>query len=85
MMGPGESRRISTAISKTSGKAINTSTSAGLVKGVLVVQGTDLSKVYYIDNTLDGANTTISTNDVNLVATLVGVTNSLLLANANFI
>jgi len=68
-----------------SGKAINTSTSAGLVKGVLVVQGTDLSKVYYIDNTLDGANTTISTTDVNLVATLVGVTNSLLFANANFI
>ena len=68
-----------------SGKAINTTTAAGLVKGVLVVQGTDLSKVYYIDNTLDSANTTISTTDVNLVATLVGVTNGLLFANANFI
>ena len=68
-----------------SSKPLSTTTAAGLVKGVLVVQGTDLTKVYYIDKTLDNANTNISVSDVALVATLVGVTNADTLDNSNFV
>ena len=70
-----------------SAKPINTTTAAALVKGVLVVQGTDQSKVYFIDNTIDGTNTNITANDVAQVATLVGVTNAagMAFANANFV
>lgn len=55
---------------------LHTTTAAESIKGVLVVRGTDLTKIYYIDNTVDAVNTNISNGDVGLVATLTGVTSS---------
>ena len=65
---------------------LSTSTAAADIKDVLVVQGNDVTKIYYIDNTLDGNNATISASDVGLVVTMTGVnTSSTAFVTGNFV
>lgn len=59
-----------------SSAVLNTTTANANIKDVLVIQGSDMTKIYYIDNTLDGVTTNISKTDVALVVTLTGVTNT---------
>jgi len=54
------------------------------IKDILVVQGTDVTKVYYVDNSVDGNKADISTGDVGLVATLTGITTAAPLQATNF-
>lgn len=62
------------------GKAFSTTIAAN-AESVLVVQGTDTTKVYYIDNDAD---TTLASTEVVLVGTLNGVTNADTFLLANF-
>ena len=65
---------------------LSTTTAAADIKDVLVVQGNDVTKVYYIDNTLDGNNASISASDVGLVVTMTGVsTSSTAFVTGNFV